>query len=62
MLNEYFVYTKQPELLEEYGEVYYPKIKVSFVHLKTKLHKEEVWRLKGVYEVRVSDNFGTLLV
>ncbi|KZE65044.1 hypothetical protein AV545_03740 [Paenibacillus jamilae] len=61
-MNEYFVYTEQPQLLENYGEIYYPKIKVNFVGFKTDLNQEEVRNIEGVQEVRVSDNFGTLLV
>lgn len=53
-MNEYVVYSTNPSLLETVGEVYYPRIRMSFVLLKTELTLHEVRQLEGVYEARTS--------
>ncbi|MNK73656.1 hypothetical protein D3C87_931540 [compost metagenome] len=52
MQQQYIVYTNEPHLLAEYGEVYVPKIKMSFVVLTTDMDLLGVCNLPGVYEAR----------
>ena len=51
-MNQYYVYTTEPELLKEKGQVYYPKIKMSFVVLTTDCEVYEIRSIGGVYDVK----------
>jgi len=51
-VKSYFVYSTVPESLSNHGDVYYPKIKMSYVILTTDLSYYEIRQLDGVYEVR----------
>lgn len=54
-LNQFYVYTNEPEKLTDIGEVYYPKIKMSYVMLLTNKLLHEVRSVEGVYDVRVCE-------
>lgn len=51
-MKQYYVYTHEPERLNDIGEVYYPKIKMSFVILTTDKELYEIRSIKGVYDAR----------
>ncbi|MFB5759007.1 hypothetical protein [Paenibacillus medicaginis] len=60
-MKQYFVYTNEPELLNPFGDVYIPKLKMSFVVLTSELDITDVWNLPGVYEAKECEK-GTLSV
>lgn len=51
-MKDYYVYTNEPESLKDFGQVYHPKIKMSYVLFSTELELTEIWCLPGVYEAR----------
>ena len=51
-MKQYYVYSHKPEGLKEIGEVYYPKIKMSFVILTTDKELYEIHCIDGVYDAR----------
>lgn len=54
-MKQYYVYSHDPEKLNEIGEVHYPKIKMSFVILTTEKELHQIWSTEGVYEARECD-------
>lgn len=50
--KDYYVYSHNPKLLEEHGEIYYPKLKVDYVLMRTDLELHEIEYISGVYDAR----------
>ncbi len=51
-MKQYYVYSYEPEKLNEIGEVYYSKINMSFVILATDKEIHEIRSIEGVYDAR----------
>lgn len=51
-MKDYYVYSHDPKILENHGEVYYPRLRTSFVLLRTSLELHEIRNIEGVYDAR----------
>lgn len=51
-MKQYYVYSQNPEKLKGIGEIFYPKIKMSYVILMTDKELHEIRTFDGVYDAR----------